>query len=244
MDRDKRPSIHVDTSVQSLAAPGYVSLLSYFPHDARIWDQGYYCGDCWVWGCTAVASISSGVTGYPGPFSVQYLNSNFNGGSGSQWACCGGWAEDFVRFYNNSSFFVPWSNLNADFKDKVGQCGGATFQDGSGISTTPNTPFTGITIFRVPTYPFFTSRATAISAIKSVLNRNRAVAFTFFLSNGGWDAFQTWWNYSSENTVFSNFDQYRGWDAGHLVALIGYDDSDNSPSSNSIHVPVMHTREG
>lgn len=225
--RDKRPTLQIDTTAQFIATSGYVSLLSYFPHDAQKWAQ-VNCGDCWVWGCTAVASISNGVQGYPGPFSVQYLNSNFVRPGGSRWACCGGWADDFVSFYNGSKFFIPWSNQNASFQDQLGVCGGATAQNGSGISTTPNDPFTGITLFRVPTYAFWTSRASAISAIKSVLNQKRAIAFTFFLGQSGWNAFTTWWNSAGENAVWGDFDYYRGQDAGHLVALVGFDDSDSS----------------
>jgi len=64
-------------------ATGGFSLLSKFAYTPSLWNQGE-CGDCWVWGSTAACSITYGEhVGTPAAFSVQYLNSNYNGGGGN-----------------------------------------------------------------------------------------------------------------------------------------------------------------
>lgn len=215
---------------QNITTPSYLNLLSYFPHDATLWNQGSNCGNCWVWGSTAVVSIMNGIRGFPGPLSVQYFDSAYNSGSGSGFACCGGFPEFFVDYYNNHvGFFVPWSNGNASYADAPAACGGSTYQPVSGIATNPNYPFVSISLNAVDTHTWFETRQQAISAIKSTLNMNIPIAFTFFVSNSEYTALKSWWWSADENSVFSSFDLMPGGsDVGHTVALVGYDDSDSS----------------
>lgn len=220
-------SANTPKSSDLAVAASQLNLLSLFPHDQTLWNQGS-CGDCWVWGSTAVASILNSLHGNPGPLSVQYFNSSYNGGSGSSYACCGGYSEWFVQFYNSVGYFVPWSNRNANFKDGWSTCGGSTMQPASGISTTPNYPFVGIAQSTLGTMMWNESRSQAIATIKAALNQNIPIAFTFFLTNAGWSAFNNWWFNAGESSVFTGFNGYRGTDAGHLVALVGYDDADSS----------------
>jgi hypothetical protein len=74
------------------------------------------------------------------------------------------------------------------------------------------------------------SQAQAIANIKSVLDQNQPVTLSFFLPNAGWSDFDNFWDSESETTPWSSVDAYSGqsMDGGHLVCVVGYDDTNNS----------------
>lgn len=109
----------------NLSFPASFSLLSHVPYVPSERDQGF-CGNCWVWGCTAPIEVANYFQNdIFNRLSIQYLDSNYNGGTGS-WACCGGWEGSFADFYSTQKKFIPWSNANANYHDGNHQCGDST----------------------------------------------------------------------------------------------------------------------
>lgn len=201
-----------------------VDLLGYLAYDPSAWYQGR-CGNCWVWACTAALGIHSGVQGLKVPLSVQYFNSNYRDGAG---ACCGGYVERFVSFYNQMGQFVPSTNTNAEFVDALIRCGTQSSRRASQISTQGGIPFVELIQTRVPTFLLNTRRSEAISAIKAQIDHKVPVVISFFLSKAGWSEFEDWWDSSSEDVVWTGFEDSRGSEAGHASTLVGYDDGDHS----------------
>ena len=122
------------------AAPGgSLSLLSHLQYTPADRNQGS-CGNCWAWAGTGVMEIALDVTrGIRDRLSIQYLNSNYNGGSGSNWACCGGWLAGLASFYSGTGMAIPWSNTNAHYQDGTRSCAsGSTSVAAGSISTTPS----------------------------------------------------------------------------------------------------------
>ena len=209
-----------------------VDLLSHMDYMPSERDQGT-CGNCWVWagtGCMEAAhSVEDGVFDR---LSVQYCNSNYSGGTGSDYACCGGWLSDFADFYRPIGFAVPWSNTSANWQDGGTSCGGSTTVSGGTIGTTPQYGITYIDEVRITTQGV--TQATAIANIKSALNNDQAVWFGFFLSN--FNPFFTFWNTQNETAVW-DFDGHCGGSydfginpGGHAVLCVGYNDDDPSNS--------------
>ena len=63
-----------------------LNLLSRLDYVAAERNQGN-CGDCWAWAGTGIMAIALDVQdGIHDRLSVQYLNSNYESGSGSDWA--------------------------------------------------------------------------------------------------------------------------------------------------------------
>ncbi|MDD3565958.1 MAG: C1 family peptidase [Methanothrix sp.] len=215
---------------------GYFSLLGRLKYTPSERDQGY-CGDCWAWAGTGVMEIALDVQrGVKDRLSVQYLNSNFDGGSGSDWACCGGWISDVAYFYSAADKAIPWSNANAHWQDRGRWCWDQlTSVPGSDISTNPGYPITSIEDQSITTFGDGATQVTkedAISNIKNVLNQNKAVWFAFFLpTDNEWDAFGYFWNHQPETAVWdpsfpSGKQLIDGEFAGHAVLCVGYDDTD------------------
>ena len=193
------------------------------------WNQGQ-CGNCWVWGSTAACSIDAGVAlGTPQLFSTQWFDSDFYATQGNASACDGGDSSMFAEFYNSYPSFIPWTNTNAGYADGNGPSAPAT--SASSISQTPNLAIKSITATRIETTGV--SQAQAIANIKSVLDANQAVTFAFFLPSAGWNDFDNAWESNSENTPWAGVDTYNGttMDAGgggHLVCIVGYDNTTNA----------------
>ena len=206
--------------------PSSFSLLSHIPYLGSGRDQGN-CGNCWVWGCMAPIEVAHDVqNGVLDRLSIQYLNSNYNGGSGYGWACCGGWELGFQNFFNTQGKFIPWSNSNANYQDGGRQCSDGTSVPASSISTTPNYPITSIQWHEIQTAGVGTTQA--ISNIKSYLYANKAVTLAFYLPD-----FQPFWSFWSYNSGNWNPDSYCGlsdgaYPGGHEVTVVGWDDSTNS----------------
>ncbi len=208
----------------NLSFPASFSLLSHVPYVPSERDQGS-CGNCWVWGCTVPIEIANYFqNGVSDRLSIQYFNSNYNGGTGS-WACCGGWEAIFANFYNTQKKFIPWSNANANYHDRNHQCGGSTGVPAGSITTTPSYPITSIQWHLIPTRGTGITQDQAINNIKAILNQNKAVTLGFYLPD--FNPFFTFWSTSSG---IWNPDQYCGLayganPGGHEVTIVGYNDT-------------------
>ena len=74
------------------------------------------------------------------------------------------------------------------------------------------------------------SNSTAITNIEAALNANKAVEYSFFMSNSGWNAFDSYWESGSGTTMFDPSIYNSESDAGHAVLIVGYNTTDpNGP---------------
>jgi hypothetical protein len=188
------------------------------------WDQGQ-CGNCWVFGSTAAASVDDGVaSGTPQLFSTQWFDSDYYATGGGS-TCDGGDDTTFADWYNNHQKFIPWTNTGAGYADGSGPSTPAT--PASSISQDPFVGVTTIGVSQIATSSV--SQAQAIANIKSVLDKNQAVILSFFLPDAGWTDFDNSWDSDSETTPWAGVDKYagQGQDGGHLVCVVGYDDTSN-----------------
>ena len=213
---------------ENFSYPESFSLLSYVPYVSKERDQGS-CGDCWVWGCTAPIEVAHYIqNGVNDRLSIQYLNSNYNGGSGPNWACCGGWEGGFADFYTAQGIFIPWSNANANFQDGTQHCSDSTMVPASSISTTPNYPITSIKWNPIITRGSGITQDQAINNIKAILNMNEAVTLGFYLPD-----FTPFWSFWSSSSSIWNPDPRCGlpdgqYPGGHEVTIVGYVDTNSS----------------
>ena len=189
------------------------------------WDQGQ-CGNCWVFGSTAASSIGDGVaSGTPQLFSTQWFDSDYYATTG-QSTCQGGDDTTFASWYNSHAKFIPWSNTNAGYADGSGPSTPA--MPATSIAQSPNVGVSKLTVTQIATSGV--SQAQAIANIKSVLDKNQPVTLSFFLSSQGWTDFDRFWDSDNETTPWASVDTYSGQsqNGGHLVCVIGYDDTNNS----------------
>jgi len=210
------------------------SVLSHVDYITNDRDQGS-CGNCWVWAGTGCMEIAHDVeNGVFDRLSIQYLNSNYGGGDGSDYACCGGWLSDLASFYD-SAFAIPWSNTNAGWQDGNTCCHSPTQCPGPNddtnvaagtITTTPRYDILNAQEYTITTHGV--SDDTAIANIKSVLDSNQGVWFAFFLPN--FNDFFHFWDWDGPAAVW-DFDPYAGQDydngvnpGGHAVLCVGYND--------------------
>ena len=189
-------------------------------------------GNCWVWAGTGVLEVAHDVNDKVyDRLSIQYLDSNYNGGSGSSWAGEGGNLVDFVGFYNQQRIAVPWSNANASFQDgtaysQASQKAGVAAAD---IQTVPNYPITSINQKGIGTIGF--GNSAAIANITGVLNDNRAIYLGFIMPNAdAVSSFSNFWYYQDKNAVWdpSPFagKPYDSRGASHAVTIVGYSTAD------------------
>lgn len=214
------PNARIQGSVDFLNL-GY---LDYVPAER---DQGN-CGNCWVWAGTGIMEIALFVQGIDKDrLSVQYVNSCY--GTGSDFACCGGWLEFLAGFYADRPELIPWSNPNASFQDEFLYCENwaSSIQCGQ-ISTNPNYEIQFIEDQTITTWAV--SQNQAIANIKSVLDVNRAVQFSFFMAtDDDWEQFGRFWMDQGE-TAGWNPDYACDHKAetddipGHAVLCVGYND--------------------
>jgi hypothetical protein len=239
----KAPIKITNTSVVT-NAPAHFDLLGNLPWDGLYSERNQgNAGNCWVWAGTGVMEGELyRVKGVKDRISVQYFDSNYNGGVANNWAGCGGDLSKFVSFYNNDGtnggkhIAVPWSNTNANYQDANNTCDMGTAVPASNISTTPNYPFTNMQEVSITTTGV--DKTTAINNIKNVLLQNKPIWFAYFLPRGqDWNTFYNFWNNSSESTVTdlsTYFPNGTAWDSsgggGHAVLCVGYDETDpNNP---------------
>ena len=193
------------------------------------WDQGQ-CGNCWVFGSTAACSVDAGVAlGTPQLFSTQWFDSDYYATQGNASVCTGGDTAMFADWYNSYPTFIPWTNTNAGYADGNGPS--APVITASSIGKTPNVPIKRITATQIETTGV--SQAQAIANIKSVLDANQAVIMAFFLPSAGWTDFDNAWEINSETTPWAGVDSYNGTTmdsggGGHLVCIVGYDNTTNA----------------
>ena len=219
------------------ARGGSHSLLNHIDYTPQDRDQGS-CGNCWAWAGTGCMEVTLDVeNGVRDRLSVQHLNSNYNGGTGNDYACCGGCLETFAHFYSTTAFAIPWDNTNAEWQDGGTCCGECdwclppddeTTVPTADISTTPRYNITHIDAVTITTQSV--GQSAAIANIKSVLNNN-AVWFAFLLPDDTtWDDFSYFWEYQPETDVWDPGDYcgkaYTETGGGHAVLCVGYDDTD------------------
>ncbi|MFC1892905.1 C1 family peptidase [Chloroflexota bacterium] len=225
----------MDTRPQVPSPRGSLSLLDNLEYTPSERNQGA-CGNCWAWAGTGVMEIALDVqNGIEDRLSIQYLNSNYNGGSGAGFACCGGWLEYVADFYTSNPQAIPWSNTNASWQDGGQSCGESTTVPAGSISTTTNYPIDSIQHQVITTHGV--TQATAIANIKSVLNQDKGVWFAFFLAtDADWTTFFSFWGNQGESVVWdpdSSCGNIR--DAGfggHAVLCVGYNNDDADPANH------------
>ncbi|MGB5925346.1 MAG: C1 family peptidase [Dehalococcoidia bacterium] len=239
-DYNTAPLAQVETkSWEAASLGGSQDLLGHLEYIPGQRDQGM-CENCWVWAGTGIMEIALDVQeGIEDRLSIQYLNSNYNNGSGPGWACCGGGLSVFVNFYDDAGIAIPWSNNNAGWQDYFQQCGDySTGVPADTISTTPNYPISSIDEQVIPTLPIHgvTSQATAIANIKYVLDQGKGVWFAFYLPDDpAWGHFFDFWDSENESVAYEidrfNGDTYNLTEGGgHAVLCVGYDDEDPNNS--------------
>ena len=226
-----RAVISPETAARLAAAPPTsFSLLSQLKYNASERDQGM-CGNCWAWAGTGVMEIDyARQMKKSDRFSVQFLDSNYNGGCGSNAACCGGWLDNLASFYHLKKMAVPWSNANAHYQDGSKSCGGCSALPAYKISTSPNYEVASITSSRIATQGLPSEQA--IANIKGVLLQGKAIWFGFFLPDAAsWSNFQEFWGSKPESAVWQpdyacgrTYSYQSG--GGHAVLCLGYDDTD------------------
>ncbi|GAG77466.1 unnamed protein product, partial [marine sediment metagenome] len=183
--------------------------VDYIPGDR---DQAN-CGNCWAWAGTGCMEIAHDVeNGIFDRLSIQYLNSNYNGGSGAGYACCGGWLADVATFYT-SGFAVPWSNTNANWQDwntccfNPPDCPAASSDTNvppASITTIPNYDILSISEVTIVTQTV--SESSAIANIKAILESDQGIFFGFFLAD--FDDFRAFWRGDGgedETSLFGRF---------------------------------------
>ena len=211
-------------------------LLPYLTYTPSERDQGY-CGNCWVWAATGALEIRSTVkSGISDRISIQYFNSRYENGAGWDWACCGGWTSTYTSWYAANNITIPWSNTNASYGDYHSGCERiATAVPAGSISTNPALKVSNISYAIVQTYG--AGRSAAISNIKSALDADRPVVYSFYYGNDGWNNFSDFWNDQDESAVFDPT-PHAGEDnaGGHSVLIVGYNDMDpNHPYWNILN---------
>ena len=217
-------------AMMAAAIPASVSLLDRLKYNASERDQGV-CGNCWAWAGTGVMEIDyARQMKKSDRFSVQFLDSNYNGGCGSNAACCGGWLDNLAGFYRVKKMIVPWSNANAHYQDGSRSCGGCSAVPAYRISVSPNYRVSSISTSRIATQGLPSEQA--IANIKGVLLQGKAIWFGFFLPDAAsWSNFQDFWGSKPESALWQpdyacgrTYSYQSG--GGHAVLCLGYNDTD------------------
>ena len=226
------PRAYINPNLQSkLGSVGgeHVTLLAHMNYTPSERDQGT-CGNCWAWAGTGILEIAlDSQLGIKDRLSMQYLNSKFNSGKGSNWSCCGGWLEDLTRFYNASKILVPWSNGNAQWQDRFKSCGMSSNISADSISVDPHYTLKSLRAVTIPTWGM--DKEEAIANIKNVLGQGKGIWFGFFLPNQtAWTEFFTFWGYQPECFIWRPKECATAYNfnngGGHAVLCVGYNDLD------------------
>lgn len=224
---------------------GKKSLLKFLPYYGNDRHQGA-CGNCWVWSQTASLEIQNAAfRNINDRLSIQYFNSNYGYPDYVTPACKGGYLTDFTRFYTKDKKLIPWSNTNADYKDKDG---GRVCKNSKGADVwCPSVQPSQISID-----PFYTIPSIAVQNIKVGTDSNDDITqkIKYYLNNNiplildychaETNSFSTFWYNKDEDTV---------WDltnipseplpekaSCHSVTIIGYDDLSSNENENYFEV--------
>ena len=201
-------------------------ILDYVDYVPSEHDQ-HWCGNCWAWPATSIIGIALFVQeGIFDRLSVQYINSC---GTIVGVDCCeGGNLDIFAQFYRQTDKAIPWSNENAEWKDKYAQCNTPC----GSIETEPNYPISAIYPERIETHDV--SEETAIENIKNILHQEKGVYFSWYLPDMDYRSdFSSFWQDDSEDIVYdidwacgSDFDEETG--GGHAILCVGYHDEEGT----------------
>lgn len=202
------------------------SNLDLLKYDAKERDQGF-CSNCWAWPATSVVEIALNVQeGIYDRLSVQYINSC---GEIVRYDCCdGGTLDLFARFYRATDMAIPWSNENAEWKDKFAQCNTPC----ESIETEPNYPISAMYTEVIETHEIPAEQA--IENIKNVLHQQKGVYFSWILPDMDYrEDFSNFWDKQGEEAVYdldwdcgSEFNEQSG--GGHAVLCVGYHDEEGT----------------
>ena len=185
---------------------GPMSLLGYLPYTPSQRDQGS-CGNCWVWASTGAMEIGHTINSrISDRLSIQWFDDNYGTRpSGQDSACGGGFVSDFTNWYNADKTAIPWSNTNAYWGDgndaETAAPWGPTTPPLSSISTQPYYKLNSISYSVISTSGV--AQYTAINNIKSALNSNQPVVYTFFLPNAGFTDFDNFWENYPETYLYN-----------------------------------------
>ena len=223
--------IRPETAAMLAAAPSAsFSLLDQLQYHPAERDQGM-CGNCWAWAGTGVMEIDyARQMNDSDRFSIQFLDSSYNSGCGSNAACCGGWLDNLADFYRTKKMIVPWSNANAHYQDGSRGCGGCSAVPAKKISTRPNYKVSSISTSRIATQGI--PQEQAIANIKGVLRQGKAIWFGYFLPDAlSWNGFREFWGGKPEDAIWEpdnacgrTYSYQNG--GGHAVLCLGYNDTD------------------
>jgi len=231
-DYNTAPLAQVEMKSWEAASPGgSQDLLGHLEYTPGERNQGV-CGNCWVWAGTGIMEVALDVQEeIKDRLSIQYVNSNYNDGSGPGWACCGGDLSDVADFYDEAGIAIPWSNTNAQWQDGGRQCGDdSSSVPADTISTIPKYSISSIQAVTIPTQEV--SQAAAIANIKNILDQDKAVWFAFLWPDrSAYEDFLNFWVSGNESVVYE-MDQFCGIPykysegSGHAVLCVGYNDED------------------
>lgn len=213
----------LNNTILTTASYSILDLLDYVPAER---DQNW-CGNCWAWPATGVMGIALYVQeDIFNRLSVQYINScGYHVGVD----CCeGGTLDIFCRFYRFTDMAIPWSNENADWKDKYEQCDTPC----ESISITPNYPISSIYPLAIETHEI--PEDEAISNVKNILHQEKGVYFSWYLPDMEYrQDFSDFWSSKSEDYIYD-----LDWDCGaeflddegggHAVLCVGYNDDEGT----------------
>jgi hypothetical protein len=221
------------------AGPGAsFSLLPHLNYVPAERNQNPNCGNCWVWTGTGIVEIALHVQkGIKDRLSIQFFNSTYNSGRGTQWACCGGNPTAFADIYRNIlRKAIPWANSNANFRDGPQTCAAGTLVPAATITASPYYTIGSIgPAEQIVTHGV--GEAQAIANIKNVLHQNKAIYFAYWLASAAdWLTFQNWWDDSLETAIWSgDYSCGKVWtDTGgsHATLCVGYNDEDPNPDNH------------
>lgn len=205
-----------------------LSLLSYVPGERQ---QGG-CGDCWVWGSTAMVEVALAAQyGVKDRLSIQFLNS----AKTESFACQGGSLSQFAAWYNMQKVLIPWSNANADYRDAtVNDYCTQSLVDPAGIGRAPSYALVSMAPSMIDSQ--VNTQDQMIESIKTALANQKAVGMSYYTDFDSADGFSAFWDKQDESVLWVNAHEGQAWNnstwGGHMVTVVGYNAEDADPSKH------------